>query len=84
MPAYIKFDGVDGESSDTFKFRAASDMRAPAADAEPQDVFVNVDPEPQAALLLPAVQAAREAAHEADPLPTEDFTMGYTEVEWTY
>jgi type VI protein secretion system component Hcp len=41
-------------------------------------------------LLLPAVQQAREAARrttcndESDPLPVEDLSLHYEEIEWTY
>ncbi|MEM8755899.1 MAG: hypothetical protein AAGF90_23340 [Pseudomonadota bacterium] len=41
------------------------------------DTFRFVEDEPAAALLLPAVQAAWEAARGAEPLPSENATIYY-------
>lgn len=53
--AYLKLDGIDGESKSGFKTINS---------------FETV--------------GKRDIGTGAKPLPTEEVTLGYTEVEWTY
>lgn len=84
MPAFMKLDGIDGESTDA-QAADSFDFKAPE---EPDAILI--------ALLLPAVQQApeaeeaffvrcdRETTTQADTVPIEEVALGYTEVEWTY
>lgn len=86
MPAYIKIGDIKGESSkdpDTFNFNFDASV---VADDSRHDKWAD---------LISVGQGSSKSGHAGDfsggtgaeapdTIPAEEFTMGYTEVEWTY
>ena len=91
MPAYMKFDGVDGEAKstmpvDAFIFTPSDDQ---TRDSDHKDwiniesmsppIYRSMDDE-QRDLKI----AGNDADATAGSVPTEEVTFNYTEIEWTY
>lgn len=89
MPVFPKFDGVDGESKDAFSedsFVFKSGKGEPDPDPKEVDDFSTKGGEVNVGLLLPAVQRFIEpsSSDSADPMASEDLTIDYVVIEWTY